>query len=244
MVAYLTWRGIPLPCRLLPVARRGKQPLFPPPQPGTYGNAAVTRMMAGAAQHHSSSTSSRRTAIITTQPRSRATAASGATNVRVLAPSGAGAPQSSTTSGSSRPSTSAPHATVHSPHRLQTTDATRLRAFRRHQGPARHRAPGNNVHPNGRRNDTSRSTTQPQRSRSIRHHLRCREIAAEENKNQEKDVQPDKIKREINFSDLRNPRKHFTPLFGEVAKFRTLTEREEQQSRDSDKVERCLPRNT
>ena len=34
-----------------------------------------------------------------------------------------------------------------------------LRAFRHHRGPARHRAPGKNVHPNGRRSDTSRSTT-------------------------------------------------------------------------------------
>ena len=33
-------------------------------------------------------------------------------------------------------------------------------------------------------------------------------------KNQEKDAQPEKIKRKIDFSDLRNPQKHFTPLFG------------------------------
>ena len=47
-------------------------------------------------------------------------------------------------------------------------------------------------------------------------------------KNQEKDAQPGKIKRKIVFSDLRNPPKNFTPLFGEVAKFRTLTKKEEQ----------------
>ena len=63
-------------------------------------------------------------------------------------------------------------------------------------------------------------------------------------KNHEKDAQPAKIKRKIDFSDVRNPQKHFTPLFGEVAKFRTLTEKAEQQSRDGDEVERCLPQNT
>ena len=47
-------------------------------------------------------------------------------------------------------------------------------------------------------------------------------------KNKEKDAQPEKIKRKIVFSDLRNPPKNFTPLFGEVAKFRTLTKKEEQ----------------
>ena len=63
-------------------------------------------------------------------------------------------------------------------------------------------------------------------------------------KNQEKDAQPEKIKRKIDFSDLRNPHKSFAPLFGEVAKFRTHTEKEEQQSRDGDEVERCMPSNT
>ena len=47
-------------------------------------------------------------------------------------------------------------------------------------------------------------------------------------KNHEKDAQPEKIKRKIVFSDLRNPPISFTPLFGEVAKFRTLTKTEEQ----------------
>ena len=42
------------------------------------------------------------------------------------------------------------------------------------------------------------------------------------------DAPPEKIKRKIVFSDLRNPPKNFTPLFGEVAKFRTLTEKDEQ----------------
>ena len=47
-------------------------------------------------------------------------------------------------------------------------------------------------------------------------------------KNKEKDAQPDKITRKIVFSDLRNPPNNFTPLFGEVAKYRTLTEKDEQ----------------
>ena len=46
-------------------------------------------------------------------------------------------------------------------------------------------------------------------------------------------------------TDLRNPpNKNFTLLSGEVAKFRTVTENQEQQGRDGDEVERCLPQNT
>ena len=56
MAAYLTWRGIPLPKRLLPVARRARQQLVPPWQPGTYGNAAVAWMTAERCRQHSSST--------------------------------------------------------------------------------------------------------------------------------------------------------------------------------------------
>ena len=125
MAAYLTWMGIPLPRRLVPVALRAGQQLVPAPQSGTYGDAAVARMRAGGARHHSSSTFTRRTATITTQPRSRATAATRATNVRALAPSGAGARQSPTTSTSSSQSTSTFRATVHSPHQPETTGATR-----------------------------------------------------------------------------------------------------------------------
>ena len=47
-------------------------------------------------------------------------------------------------------------------------------------------------------------------------------------KNQESDAPPEKVNRKIVFSDLRNPPKNFTPLFGEVAKFRTLTGKDEQ----------------
>ena len=79
----------------------------------------------------------------------------------------------------------------------------------------------------------------------VRHQIGgTRAIAAEENKKQEKDAQPEKIKRKIVFSDLRNPPTNFTPLFGEVAKFTTLTTNEEQYSRDGEEAERCLPQNT
>ena len=44
------------------------------------------------------------------------------------------------------------------------------------------------------------------------------------------------------FPTSETPPKNFTPLFGEVAKFRTLTEKEEQQSRDGNKDERCMPK--
>ena len=47
-------------------------------------------------------------------------------------------------------------------------------------------------------------------------------------KNQENDAPPEEIKRKIVFSDLRNPPNNFTPLFGEVAKFGTLTKKDEQ----------------
>ena len=120
MAAYLTWRGIPLPRSLQPLARRAQQPHVPPPRPGRYGNAAVARMMAGGARHHSSSSSSRRTATITTHPPwFHATTATRAMNVRALAPQG------STSSTSSGPSTSAPNAPVTTPHQQHAADATR-----------------------------------------------------------------------------------------------------------------------
>ena len=53
-----------------------------------------------------------------------------------------------------------------------------------------------------------------------------------------------KNKAQNRFFRPQKPPKNFTPLFSEVAKFRTLTEKEEQQSRDGDEVERCLPQNT
>ena len=125
MAAYLTWRGIPLPRSLVPVGRRAKQPLVPTRRPGAYSNAAMAKMLAGGVRDHSFPAPTRRRATITSRPRSRATAATWATNVRDLEPSGASAPQNSTASTSFSPWTSAPHATLHSPHRQQATDATR-----------------------------------------------------------------------------------------------------------------------
>ena len=55
MAAYLTWRGIPPPRSLESLIQRTLQPHVPPPQPGTYGNAAVARMMAGGSQLDGSS---------------------------------------------------------------------------------------------------------------------------------------------------------------------------------------------
>ena len=63
-------------------------------------------------------------------------------------------------------------------------------------------------------------------------------------KNQEKDAQPEKTEQKIVFSDLRTPLENFTPLFREVAKFRTLTKKEEQYNRNGEKAERYLPQNT
>ena len=58
IAAYLTWRGIPPPRSLQPMAQRAQQPHVPPPQPGTYGNAAVARMMARGTRLDGSSSSS------------------------------------------------------------------------------------------------------------------------------------------------------------------------------------------
>ena len=63
-------------------------------------------------------------------------------------------------------------------------------------------------------------------------HGRCgytsRDRSRRKIKLREKDAPPAEIKRKIVFSDLRNPPNNFTPLFGEVAKYRTLTEKDEQ----------------
>ena len=72
----------------------------------------------------------------------------------------------------------------------------------------------------------------------------ARERSREKQKTKRKRVQPEKIKRKIVFPDRGNPPNNFTPLFGEDAKLRTLTENQEQESRDDDKFEGCLPQNT
>ena len=117
MAAYPTWRGIPPPRSLESLMERTLQPHVPPPRPGTYGNAAVARMMARSTQLDSSSYSpGRTTATITTPaPRSRATTATRATNVRART-------STATFSTSPDPCTSAP------PHtRRRTTPITRRR---------------------------------------------------------------------------------------------------------------------
>ena len=118
MAAYLTWRGTPPPRSLWPLIQRAKQPHVPRPQPGTYGNAAVARMMARGTRLDGSSYSSRRTAIITTlPPRSRVTTATGYTNVRART-------SAATSSTSPSPSTSAPPTPVATPHRQRATNTT------------------------------------------------------------------------------------------------------------------------
>ena len=61
MAAFLTWRGIPLPRSLQSLIQRTLQPHVPPQQPGTYGNAAVARMMARGTRLDGSSYAPRRT---------------------------------------------------------------------------------------------------------------------------------------------------------------------------------------
>ena len=63
-------------------------------------------------------------------------------------------------------------------------------------------------------------------------------------KKKEKDAQPTKINREIVFSDLRNPPKNFTPLFGEVVKIKTHTEHQEHAGRDDQEFEHCVLQTT
>ena len=119
MAAYLRWRGIPPPRSLQSLIQRTLQPHVPPPQPGTYGNAAVARMMARGTWLDGSSYSPRRpTATITTPPpRSRATTATRATNVRVRTPA-------ATSSTSPNPFTSAPPTPAAEPHQQHAADVT------------------------------------------------------------------------------------------------------------------------
>ena len=92
MAAYLTWRGIPPPRSLRSQVQRAQQPHVPPPQSGTYGNAAVASMMARGTRLDGSSYSPRRTTatITTLPPRSRARTATRATNVLTRSRGGPG----------------------------------------------------------------------------------------------------------------------------------------------------------
>ena len=120
MAAYLTRRGIPPRRSLRSLVQRAQQPHVPPPQPGTYRNAAVARMMARATQLDGSSYSPRRTTatITTLPPQSRATTATRSTNVRART-------SAATSSTSPSPSTSAPPTSVAAQHQKRATDATR-----------------------------------------------------------------------------------------------------------------------
>ena len=120
MAAYLTWRGIPPPRSLESLIQRTLQPHVPPPKPGTYGNAAIARMMARSTRLDSSSYSPQRTtATITTPlPQSRAATATRATNVRART-------LAETSSTSPDPSTSAPPIPAAEPHQQHAADATR-----------------------------------------------------------------------------------------------------------------------
>ena len=93
IVAWMTWRQIPVPRWLQPAVERANPPLVPPPQPGTYGNAAVARgALSGTAPawSRSSSPHSGPGAAIRAQPRPRnKTRATG-----IPAPSRANPPQS------------------------------------------------------------------------------------------------------------------------------------------------------
>ena len=120
MAAYLTWRGIPPPRSLESLIQRTLQPHVPPPQPGTYGNAAVARMMARGTRLDGSSYSPRRTTatITTPPPRFRATTATRATNVRART-------SAATSCTSPDPSTSAPLTPAAEPHQQHAADAKR-----------------------------------------------------------------------------------------------------------------------
>ena len=111
MAAYLSRRGIPPPRSLGSLIQRTPQPHVPPPQPGIYGDAAVARMMARGTRLDGSSYSPQRTTatIITPPPRSRATTATRATNVRART-------SAATSPTSPNPSTSAPPTPAAEPH--------------------------------------------------------------------------------------------------------------------------------
>ena len=122
MAAYLTWRGIPPPRSFRSLVQRAQQPHVPPLQPGTYGNAAVARMMVRDTRLDCSSYSPRRTTATITilPPRCSATTATRATNVRAQT-------SAATSSTSPSPSTSAPPTPVAAPHQQRSTDATRTK---------------------------------------------------------------------------------------------------------------------
>ena len=157
MAAYLTWRGIPPPRSLESLIQRTLQPHVPPPQPGTYGNAVVARMLARGIRLDGSSYSPRRTTATITTPRSDP-APRQQLGPRTYGPEhGPRCPP--------HPRTHPPPPPPHPPpnHTNNTPPTPRgLQAIRHHLGRAHHRAPDKSVRPNGRRNDNQHNTTRPQ----------------------------------------------------------------------------------
>ena len=160
MVAYPTWRGIPPPRSLKSLIQRTLQTHVPPPQPGTYGNAAVARMMARSTRLDGSSYSPRRTTATITPPppRSRATTATRATKVRA---------RTSAATSSTSPTHPPPPPPHPPPNNTNNTPPTPggLQAVWHHLETAHHRAPDKSVRPNGRHNDNQQNTTRPQGAR-------------------------------------------------------------------------------
>ena len=162
MAAYLTWRGIPLPRRLVPVACRSHQPLVPTPQPGTYGNAVVARMEPWVPD---TTVPSPPPGELRPSPPSPGRAPKLQPGLQVYALRHLRRPARHEAQGPPRPPAHPPPP----PMRLPTHHSggrppkpKGLLALRQHQGPARHKAPGKNMQPNGRHNDSRRSTTRPQ----------------------------------------------------------------------------------
>ena len=52
MVAWLTWRRIPVPEWSRPVVEQAQQPAIPPPQSGAYGNAALAQASQASRPRH------------------------------------------------------------------------------------------------------------------------------------------------------------------------------------------------
>ena len=165
MAAYLTWRGIPPPRSLESLIQRTLQPHVPPPQPGTYGNAAVARMMARGTRLDGSSYSPRRTTATITSPppRSRATTATTTTNVRAQT-------SAATSSTFPNPSTTAPPTPAAEPHQQHAADATWTTGD---QAPSRASTPQSPRQERASkwRNDNQHNTTRPQGAGDTEHHL-------------------------------------------------------------------------
>ena len=150
MAAYLTWRGIPLPLNLQPMARRAQQPHVPSPRPGTNGNAAVARMMPEVPDTTAPPSPPG-------EPRPSPAPRPDSAPQQRLGPR-MYAPWHHRAS-AHRKAQQPPHPPAHPtpppthppPHHTNST-------LRHHRGPVCHRAPDMSVRPNGRHNDTRHNT--------------------------------------------------------------------------------------